>query len=54
MNILGIFQNLNISRYLGKIERSVRNYFWAILGQWFMLVATVPTDTLDNSKAGPK
>ena len=24
-------------------ERSARNYFWAILGQRFMLVANVPT-----------
>jgi hypothetical protein len=37
-------------------ERGARNYFWAFLGQRFMLVETVPTYcvTSDNSDAGPK
>jgi hypothetical protein len=32
------------------------NYFWAFLGQRFMLVEIVPTYcvTSDNSEAGPK
>ena len=37
-------------------ERSTRNYLWVILGQRFMLVATVPNYCViwDNSKAGPR
>ena len=37
-------------------ERGARNYFWAFLGQRFMLVETVPTYcvTSDSSEAGPK
>jgi hypothetical protein len=48
------FEDLEI---FGKSKkRSARNYFWAILGQRFMLVATVPTYcvTWDNSKTRPK
>jgi hypothetical protein len=37
-------------------EQSIRNYFWAIHGQRFMLVSIVSTYcvTWDNSKAGPR
>jgi hypothetical protein len=31
------------SKYKCIFEQGVRNYFWAILGQRFILVATVPT-----------
>jgi hypothetical protein len=62
MNIPGIFQILNIWGYLKNkkykciIKQSVRNYFWAIHGRRFMLVATVATYyvTWDNSKATPR
>jgi hypothetical protein len=37
---LKIFQK---SKYKCIFERSAMNYFWAILGQRFMLVAIVPT-----------
>jgi hypothetical protein len=42
--------------YLEIFERGARNYFWAFLGQRFMLVETVPTYcvTSDSSEAGPK
>jgi hypothetical protein len=43
-------------KYKCIFERGARNYFWAFLGQRFMLVETVPTYCVssDNSKAGPK
>jgi hypothetical protein len=43
-------------KYKCIFERGARNYFWAFLGQRFMLVETVPTYcvTLDSSEAGPK
>jgi hypothetical protein len=58
-DISRIFLNLNTWGYLENqmnflVECS--NYFWAIHGKRFMLVATLPTYcvTWANSKAGPK
>jgi hypothetical protein len=47
---------LENQKYKCIFEQGARNYFWAFLGQRFMLVETVPTYcvTSDNSKAGPK
>jgi hypothetical protein len=47
---------LENQKYKCIFERGARNYFWAFLGQRFMLVETVPTYcvTLDSSEAGPK
>jgi hypothetical protein len=47
---------LENQKYKCIFERGVRNYFWAFLGQRFMLVETVPTYcvTSDISVAGPK
>jgi hypothetical protein len=50
---LEIFGKSKIQMYF---EWGARNYFWAFLGQRFMLVETVPTYcvTSDSSEAGPK